>query len=122
VVKALVHYGAKVESRIRTGPQALHLAAEAGHSETVAALLEVHIKISSARTTRRARTRTRTHVRCGYDRGDRDGCSSCISELMREIITYDVCPPRPAPPLQSVTHNDMNMIAPLISCRCAEST
>ena len=60
-MKALVHHGAKVECRIRSGPQALHLAAEAGHSETVAALLEVHIKISNARTTKaRAREHART--------------------------------------------------------------
>ena len=101
MVKALVHHGAKVECRIRSGPQALHLAAEAGHSETVATLLEVRVKISNART-RHARTSD------GYERGGRDGCGSFISELMREITTYDVCPPRPAPPLQSVTHNDMS--------------
>jgi len=103
VVKALVHHGAKVECRIRSGPQALHLAAEAGHSETVATLLEVRVKISNART-RHARTSD------GYERGGRDGCRSCISEIMHEIITDDVCPPRPPPPLQCMAHNEIDYL------------
>ncbi|HJS31962.1 MAG TPA: ankyrin repeat domain-containing protein, partial [Alphaproteobacteria bacterium] len=40
VVNALVKYGARIDARDRAGNTALHLAAERGHDDIVAALIE----------------------------------------------------------------------------------